>query len=79
MQEVLEAAETLVEESWQQQEAAAHVVSVPVRQRWYGRLLTWITSRKTERGPLEGRPSQMYAIDYLARDYPDIYIHATRG
>jgi hypothetical protein len=84
MPNVLEVAESVVETAWKEHDLISETISTPVPPPRRG-LRRWLAAFRALRvGPLESRRGcksqpDLYAIDYLAQKYPDIYILATRG
>jgi hypothetical protein len=84
MPNVLEVAESVVETAWQERDLISETFATPVpppRRGWSRWLAAFHALRASQSESRQGRGSQpeLYAIDYLARKHPDVYILATRG
>lgn len=84
MPNVLEVAESVVETAWQEHDLISETFSTPVpprRRRWSRWLAAFHALRASQPQARQGRGSQpeLHAIDYLAQQYPDVYILATRS
>ena len=84
MPNVLEVAETVVETAWQEHDLMSETFSTPVPPprrglgRWLAALHALRASQPLSRQERWSQPD-LYAVDYLAQKYPDVYILATRS